>query len=414
MNPADPTEPLGELADQCVKCGLCLPGCPTYQLSGNESESPRGRVELTRAIGLGKLPAGSRASRHIMSCIGCGACERNCPSDVQVLRILDLGRTRLRRTTSARNRMEYGLTRILGDSRSSAFALAVLFGLQRLRVLGWLRRLPGLATLLPPDTTVQHLRHLAGATPARGTHSGTPPEFRPGEASVILYGGCVIKQLDKRALLAAQTLLKTLDIPYRQPPAAACCGALATHQGFADTGRRQRLAWSEQFLSAPGDSVILTFSAACEREIRAHHPDARVMAVERYLLEHTDLRQRLRTNAHPRHLLLHAPCSLTAREDQEKRLETLPGVRLTRLKLALGCCGSGGIQQLLQPDYQLAFLRSNAEEIASKREKDSILLSANGSCRLQLARSIDLLDRPLEVLHPVEMLARMLPASAQP
>ncbi len=84
-------------ADACVKCGLCLPRCPTYQITGLEGESPRGRIALVQGLAAGVLSAGGRTAEHLESCTGCLTCETVCPAGVRYGELIDFGRAELRR-----------------------------------------------------------------------------------------------------------------------------------------------------------------------------------------------------------------------------------------------------------------------------------------------------------------------------
>src|SRR6185312_5738352 len=92
---------IAALADQCVKCGLCLPVCPTYRLAGNEAESPRGRIAFAQALAIGQLGATATLTRHLDQCLACTSCERVCPSHVRYAELLVATRSLIREATPA-------------------------------------------------------------------------------------------------------------------------------------------------------------------------------------------------------------------------------------------------------------------------------------------------------------------------
>jgi len=216
----------GQRADailrNCVHCGFCLATCPTYQVRGDELDSPRGRIDLIKTL-LETGEATTATRQHLDRCLGCRACETTCPSGVKYHQLLAIGQRELERRVPRslpqrliREALRRGLT-------SSLLAPAV-------RLAEWLRPLmPGplrdklQASRLPPSEAL-------GGTLARSSSGRSN-----AHAAVILPRGCVQPALDADIDAATVTVLQALDLEVLQPPAGACCGAIAGHlddQGF--------------------------------------------------------------------------------------------------------------------------------------------------------------------------------------
>ena len=379
--------------DRCVKCGLCLPDCPTYRLSGSENESPRGRVALIEGVLQGGLdPADDAVRRHLDSCLLCRSCERGCPSGVPYGRILDEARAAwLPRARPA------WYTRLV--EHPTALRAATLGAKM---VPRWVTR---------PAAPFYRLHLLA-----RALHAESPPapghypaERSPARGRVGLFLGCATRAQQGSALQAAVFLLNRLGFDVIVPSRATCCGALAAHRG--DREHAERLA--EQNRNAYGeglDAVISVASGcgihldACTPGLRAPHRDVCRFLIESGGLSSDHLAPRAQRAA------LHTPCSVAnvyrGGPWAFDLLTMVPGLSVTRIGGDGGCCGAAG-DYLMRHPATAERLRQPLLDQALDDGAD-VVLTSNVGCAMHLAAGLLERRSQMEVLHPVELLARQL------
>lgn len=401
-----PDFPLAD-ADRCVKCALCLPHCPTYRLSREESESPRGRIALMQAVAQGELEPSERLAGHLERCLGCRNCEPVCPADVPYGRLIDAGQAML----AARGRRR----------RSEEFAARALASPGWLRGIGLMARLyqytglqwlaeASLLRLAPP------LRRLSRLLPALPRHRRWPQEAGQGEP-VQLFLGCLADELDPGVTEATLQLLCAAGHEVRIPASQGCCGAPDQHGGRPECARRLAQRNVETFA---GQDPILATASGCTAtlleypELRsdAEHADFsnRVRDICGYLLERGPSGFDLRP-LHAR-ALVHVPCSqrnvVGSAQAPEAISRWIPGLDVATLESKGQCCGAAGSYIVSQPKNSDALGAGLAERVL--RERPDYLLTTNIGCKLQLKAHLKAAGSPIVVLHPVELLARQLQA----
>jgi glycolate oxidase iron-sulfur subunit len=411
-----PETNISGLADQCVKCGLCLPHCPTYRLFGNEADSPRGRIALMEGLDQGQLDPDATLLRHLDGCLSCQACEKSCPSGVRYSLLLDTTRDRLEarrpRPWHYRQLRRLGLWLAAHPRawRRAWLALKVYqrSGLQALLRFSGLLRLCGLDRLesrLPPV----HCPPL----PATADDGTADKRLRVG-----LFTGCMESVVSATLLDDTQTLLQRLGMRTVIPATQACCGALHQHNGaVADArslARRNHAAFADAQVT-----TALYLSSGCgvtlmPADDSASSPATAVQFVEavQYIAAQPALTS-LPFRPLPEAAAWFSPCSqrnVTGGEAATRTLlELIPGLRL--LPLASDCCGAAGTYMLSQPDTA-ARLRSDV--LAGLSEPPPrLLVTANVGCAIHLASGLRQQHGNIEVIHPLTLLRRQL-ADAEP
>jgi glycolate oxidase iron-sulfur subunit len=385
-----------ELADACVKCGLCLPYCPTYALDGIETESPRGRIALARHAADRSLEADAEARAHLDHCLGCMACQRVCPVPVHYAELLTGYRAAL---PPARPRPRR-LLRLL--ARPGMLRLGM--GLARaFRAASWA---PGLAKLLPDDSSLRAATALLPAIPA-GNHRAFATPRAPANARgrVALFGGCVQGALEREAQDAAAALLAAAGYEVVRIE-GACCGALAAHTGDRTTASRAAESVAKAF-SACGVDTLLTATPGCLGTLREDLPGARVHDAMAFLDLHGDGFELRPLN---RRAVLHLPCTQVnvARADGavQRLLARIPGLELEVLPTQGMCCGAAG-NHMLEFPRRAAALRERLLGRMPDPAPD-LLLTANIGCRLYLGAGLRERNEGIELQHPLVLLARQL------
>ena len=261
-----PDAPSLDAIRTCVRCGICLPACPTYRVLGEEMDSPRGRVYLMRAVAEGRAVISETFTRHLDLCLGCRACETACPSGVPFGSLLEATRAQIERRgrpTSERwfRALVFALFPHPGRL-GTALALGRLYrrsGLQALtRSLGVLRGFPRLQAMDALLGDVPRSRPLPGVVPAVGEQRGR----------VGLLVGCVQRHLYPSVNHDTARLLALAGWEVVIPEAQECCGALDLHAGRLDEFRARALALSRAF---PSDlDHVVSNAAGCGSAMREY------------------------------------------------------------------------------------------------------------------------------------------------
>ena len=390
-----------ELADRCVKCGLCLPHCPTYGLDPVEGESPRGRIALMQGLATGRLEPGAALVRHLDQCLGCRACEQACPAGVPYGELIDAGRALLAdrgiRPTPAR-RIFGGLLR-----RPTLLAAAVRVA-RTPGAAASARALGGLparaAALLPAD---------AHPPRARDTDSGAAPESE-GLNVAMLFAGCVTRAVDGRTLDDTRRLLEAAGWRVRMPGGQGCCGAMDLHAGRpAPAGKLA----ARNLAAFPGNGPIVACASGCAATLLeyarlagdAGADFARRIRDPAEMLADADLPL---TPGRYRRVVLHVPCTqrnVTGTAVATRRLlARIPGMAVT--ELPAGCCGAAGENFLSYPQMADALLAPLLETLS--RDPPDALVTSNIGCAMHFAAGLRRRGLEVPVLHPASLLADAL------
>lgn len=389
-------------ADLCVKCGLCLPHCPTYLDSQNEGDSPRGRIALVQGLAQGWIEPGARAAAHLDGCLSCRRCEVVCPARVPYSRILDAGRARLTAAQPARAR----LTRVVAALLASPLARTVLRALLALhRALPLARRLHG---------RKGRLARLASFLPLRVERRAAPVSPLVADAEpVALFRGCAGDVFERDALHATQVLLTAAGYAVREPAAQTCCGALYQHGGLPDRARAMAARNLEAFGAAPRIATLATGCAATLRDYADYELEgaadfaARVQDFSSLLLERVE---RLRFAPLRARAALHVPCTarnvLKSEGPLRALLARIPELEIVELDSAQRCCGAAGSHFLTHPQEADRLLQPKLD--AAARLDVAFVISANVGCSLHLAAGLSRSGSALPVRHPAQLLAAQL------
>ena len=413
----------------CIKCGFCLPTCPTYRLTGHEAASPRGRIDLMRAVAEGDLEAGEIFTQ-LDFCLGCRACETACPAGVEFGKLLEAGRAeaRLSHTGSRLGAwvQRLGLRELLAlpslvQQLARFLYLYQVSGLQQLlRRSGILRHLPpvlaAMDTLLPRVPAAAQRRPVPAETPPVGTEHGR----------VALLTGCIVPAFLPEVNHATVQVLAANGYRVYAPAAQRCCGALQAHAGERDSAR-QLARHNIAVFEATGAEVVVVNSAGCGAlmkeyghllsddpvfAVRARAFSSRVRDISE-VLGSAPLRAPLRPV--PLRVAYDDPCHLLhgqkIREQPRSLLRQLPELQLLEVPESDWCCGSAGTYNLLHAETAEALLDRKMAHLASLQPQ--LIVTGNPGCILQLRQGVARHGLDAEVLHPVEVLARAYGAPAE-
>jgi glycolate oxidase iron-sulfur subunit len=329
--------PEGREADailrKCVHCGFCTATCPTYQVLGDDLDSPRGRIYLMkRALEGG--PVTDKTRLHLDRCLTCRACETTCPSGVQYGRLVDIGRA----VVEAKTR------RAVGERLKRAF---LAFGVPRSALFAAALR----------------LGQLVGKAP-RTRPAGAWPEPRHARRMIALRG-CVQPSLAPSINAAAARVLDRIGVSLLEVPGAGCCGGVRFHLNYQDDGRDDMRAlidaWWPITSGREVEAIVMTASG-CGVTVRdyghllatdaAYRGKAeRISALTRDLSEVIPV-EALPAGRNRGRIAFHSPCTLQHGQQIRGNVEALltrVGYELVPVRDSHLCCGSAGTYSLLQP-----------------------------------------------------------------
>jgi glycolate oxidase iron-sulfur subunit len=416
---------LREVSKDCVHCGFCLPACPTYQLWGEEMDSPRGRIHLVNQV-LEGAPLTAAAASHFDRCLGCMACMTACPSGVQYDVLIEAARTWTEEPgepgSLARRPARERLTRaaifsVFPYPRRLRAAVVPLRAAQRTGLDRWLAR-SGLAARVSP-TAEAALRLAPPASGAGG--GGRLPErvaaLGTRRAVVGMLTGCVQSVFFPQVNAATARVLAAEGCDVIIPRGQGCCGALSLHSGRSAQATRLARATISAFEKAGVDTIVVN-SAGCGSAMkeysrtlaadpswagRAAALSARVSDLTEFLAALGPVAER---HPLPVTAAYHDACHLghAQRITRQPRdlLRAIPSLKLVEVPDAGACCGSAGVYNLVQPAAARELGARKAQAVAQAGA--SLLVSGNPGCTLQISAALAEGGTPIATAHTVEVL----------
>jgi glycolate oxidase iron-sulfur subunit len=424
----DPTGELRGVVGDCVHCGFCLTTCPTYQLWGEEMDSPRGRIHLISQL-LDGAEASPAAALHLDRCLGCMACVPACPSGVRYDRLIEAARAwateaapaepvRSLPPRSARQRaLRAAIFATFPYPRRLRLMIRPLRGVQR---TGADRLLRGrLAERVAPE--IAAALRVAPSRPAKREPRGRLPGLVPARgdrrAVVGMLTGCVQQVFFPHVNRATARVLAGEGCDVVIPASQGCCGALSLHDGR----RAEAMAFARQaiatFEAARVDAIVVN-SAGCGSAMKEYadllrdDPEwaDRAKSLAAKVADLSEFLARIGPAA-PRHPLelttaYHDACHLASAQritaQPRELLAGIPGLVVAELPDAGICCGSAGIYNLVQPEAAQQLGARKAASIASTSA--DLVVSGNPGCALQIASALASAGKPMPVAHLAEVL----------
>ena len=424
-------------ASECMRCGLCISLCPTYQLFKTETETPRSRLRTLDKIINGNTAVSGEELKHLNNCTQCRACETLCPGKMAYGHLFDLAREK--RFKSGAPERHVNLFGTIGfkliEHKSLLYAATVLIRLYQQTGLQFLLRKTGLLRLFKLDKAESlmpeaDISNLAERYPTDKQHRG----------NVALFAGCISDHFDRKTLFASIKLLNFIGFDVHIPKEQTCCGAIHQHQGNTGIADKMAAVNTGVFNSLNVEAIVYTASGCglmlneYEQENSDDASDLKkfgcsLFDITEFLNLHwpddTPLKDH-HSNASRgnRKVAVHEPCSqrnvprqelgnewpfpsqsLRTREHQHvyKLLEKIPGITVIPLPDNQLCCGAGGVHMLTHPE--IADPLKNAKLAHFEQSKADLLVSTNIGCALHLNAGPAL----NKVVHPVVLLAEQLP-----
>ncbi len=421
---------------RCVHCGLCLSSCPTYTTLKVETESPRGRIALMRAVHEGRVGISDRIVSHWEMCLQCRACEAVCPSGVPYGRIMEYTRAQ----TLAQGKQGPALKRVdrfflraaLPNPRRLRFGAHLLRFYQR-SGLRWLVRASRLLRLLPtalarmeaqlPDLKEPFFGPTSRISPAKVADANSAGDAAVSP-TIALLSGCVMPLMQGDTMRASVRVLNRNGFNVAVPTGQVCCGALNLHAGDLETARRLARRNIDVFLAAGAGMEgyrIVTASAGCGSNMKEYgellkddpqyaEPAARFA---RMTVDITEFLAELPLDPPKgmvdRRVTYQDPCHLAhaqriSRQPREV-LESIPGLELVEMASSSMCCGGAGFYAMVQPELAGQILDSKLDAIVATNADQ--VVTANPGCMMQIEQGLGSTGCPAasrRVAHVVELL----------
>ncbi len=403
--PSTALEHTEQLLSKCLQCGYCLDNCPTYQLTGDEYDSARGRVFLIRdMLGSNNKPE-EKTVNYIDRCLSCAACQSTCPSFVSYMHIVD----------HARNYIEENYQRPLFD-RMTRWSIAKVLpypGYLRL-ILRWAQWIKPLASILP--SRICNMVELAPDSLSPTSQSNKPqifPAIGVRKHRVALLTGCAQKTLSPDVNDATIRILRRHGCEVVITPGSGCCGALTYHMGkleqslsFAASNIHS---WMKEVNGAGLDAIVINTSgcgtvvkdyAYIFREKELAEDAATISALAKdisEILSDIDLVYKVKPNLRAAY---HGACSLQFAQRirfKPKKLLKSAGFTVIEPREAHTCCGSAGTYSLTQPEISSQLKANKVKSL--EQDKPDVIIAGNIGCMMQISSGTK-----LPVIHTVELL----------
>jgi glycolate oxidase iron-sulfur subunit len=420
-----PDAPEEDLYSVCVHCGLCLEVCPTYLETGDENESPRGRVHLIKEADKGNLPLDSSVIDPVFNCLDCRACETVCPSGVKVGTLIEQARGQVYYQAQEKQNRS-------GPKRAieKLFLRGIFPHPKRMRKLAELTRFyqkSGLKAALSATKLIKilpkHLQEMQAVMPevAKNAALDSLPEQIPHQGarrkgSAALFTGCIMDVMFADVNRATARVCTKNGLDVSVPKQQICCGALHIHGGDREQARIMARHNIDVFLKSGNDYIVVN-AAGCGSAMKeypelfkddpvylekAKEFSARVRDVSELLigvgLEPPKGRVERKVTYQDACHLCHAQ---GIRSQPRQILNAIPGLELVEMNESDYCCGSAGIYNLTHPDMSSQILERKMSNVP--QQVDGIAMG-NPGCMMQMKVGAYRYQVDVDILHTVELL----------
>ncbi len=386
----------GQQADQilrsCVHCGFCTATCPTYQLLGDELDSPRGRIYLIKQMLEGEV-ATEKTRTHLDRCLTCRACETTCPSGVEYGKLVDIGREVVEQQVP-RSWLERGKRYLLRQviPHPKRFALLLKLGL--------------LTKPLLPAALQKKIPQ---------PQAKSPWPAKPATRRMLVLSGCAQQVVTAQTNIAAARILNRLGIELLQEPRVECCGAVSQHLSATDEARkviRHNIDRWWPYIEQGIEAIVITASG-CGVMVKdyahlmaddADYAD-KAQKVSELARDISEILAREDLSALPgpqsgQRIAFHSPCTLQHGLQLNGVVENIlqqAGFELTRVDDSHLCCGSAGTYSILQPELSRQLLHNKLDNL--QRPQPELIATANIGCQMHLGTQAE-----VPVIHWLELL----------
>jgi glycolate oxidase iron-sulfur subunit len=399
----------------CMRCGMCLPHCPTYKETFLETASPRGRVALVRKFQEGELVESEKFLEYVSLCLDCQACASACPCGVNAGELVAEFRCEKKQGEGLSMMEDLILRKLVPhpDRLETALAPIRLYqrtGMQKVvRSLGLLKMFPaalGRMEGLLPNLPAAPLRQtLDEVTPAKGPEKGT----------VGFFLGCVMSLIFSEASLATVQLLSALGYKVVTPKAQKCCGA-PNMLGHDTDGLQQAARFNTDLFESYQFDFVVTDCGGCGAELKkyGHHLDGETAATA-FSAKVRDISEILASEGAalgellkplPLKVTYHDPCHIAhcqgIRSQPRALINLIPGIDFRELGEADACCGSAGTYNIEKPEMADRVLSRKVENI--QKTGADYLVTSNPGCLLQLKKALSETSPQVQVIHLTELL----------
>ncbi|MBY8913226.1 (Fe-S)-binding protein [Bacillus sp. YC2] len=392
----------------CMRCGFCLPSCPTYIESGfQESHSPRGRIALMKAVADGQIEPDEDVERSLSLCLGCRACEPVCPAGVNYGQLLEEARDIInqnKKHTPGVRLLRKAAFKGLFPHQNRMQTAAGLLGLYQRSGLQTAVRKTGMLRILP-----EHLRTMEKVLPPvpKRKEMKERPRFLPAAHSVqkraAFFSGCLMDTLFLATNHATTSLLQAAGCEIVIPDGQACCGALHGHSGEKEAGKELAKRNIAAFEALEIDYII-TNAGGCGAFLQdyAHllkdEPEwaERARDFVRKLKDFSSVLVEL--GFHEKNLQAQTPHIVTYQDSCHLRnvmhtskeprqlLKSIEGAEYREMEKADSCCGSAGIYNIVESEMSMKILDSKMK--SAKKTEAAVIVTANPGCLLQMQLGI--------------------------
>ncbi|WP_246943116.1 (Fe-S)-binding protein [Bacillus pinisoli] len=403
----------------CVHCGMCLESCPTYEITGQEQHSPRGRVHLIKSVAEGKLEVNEYFTDPVFACLDCRACTTACPADVDVGGLIEEARGQIRQALPLKGWKaavnKFFLQELFPhSSRLNNFGSFLKFyqksGIQKVvRKTGLIHIMPD--HLVDMESVMPEINE-----PVRKKYKNEPVIKAKGmtKNEVAFLTGCVMDVMFSDINEATINVLTRNGNDVVIPNQQTCCGALHVHAGDRETGRKlakQNIEAFEQsetvIVNAAGCGCMLHDYPELFRDDPIWHEKAlgfskKVKDISKYLYDtgYDKPKAEIKTK-----ITYHDACHLAhgqgVRKEPRDLLINIPGVEMVHMPNADRCCGSAGIYNITNPEMAGEVLESKMQNVPDDVEMISM---GNPGCMLQMAIGVQKYGRNQKIVHTVQLL----------